>query len=227
MGVTDVVITNYNRCEHLRKLLYWLSYVANYVGEITIVDNGSTWPETLDLYDELEAEEEATIIQRKSNDGYLAARDVVRKLPGRFIATDPDVFPAKGCPANLIPLLHSLLDDYPQLNKAGPGLLTDSIPTNHILRKRICKCEAHVIFDRLPCNRAREAYLDTTFALYRNGKSWGKIKHAARTEPPYSFEHPDWAVDLRDPPLEYRNYYRIASKDSSSIAWLKSQGVKL
>jgi len=225
--MTDIVITNYNRCEHLCTLLDWLLGVAKGVGKITIIDNGSTWRPTLALYADLDRNGDATIIRRGNNDGYLAARDFVKKFPGRFLATDPDVFPAKGCPSDLIPLLHSLLDDYPQISKAGPGLLTDSIPRDHILRRRITKCEAHVIFGLLPCMRARAAYLDTTFALYRNSSAWGKIKHAARTEPPYSFQHPDWYVDLENPSPEYRHYFRAANKDSSTIAWLRTQGIRL
>ena len=240
---TPVVILSYNRLGPLRKLLETLETLQG-IGSILILDNASTEPELIDWLNQADNDDPEDQYRKVlgfcpkvqfilENLGHTGVKPLLQEMfkGQRFIFTDPDLVKSPDCPDNLIQRLHQLLNRHPQLQKAGPGLVTSDLPDHYPFKKQVQEHERQLLHQWLP-DGSRIAPIDTTFALYRNPEAFGDWRvPAARMSAPYMFRHPDWYVDPHNMTEEYRDYLKRCGKSASYAnqlkEWLQKEGIPL
>lgn len=178
--------------------------------EPVIVDQGSTWPEAVAWLAWLE-KGGRTVLRHgdahpRSLWGWLPFEEQV--VGQRYVVTDPDVIPAEDCPRDWPAHLGQLLDAHPAAVKVGLGLRTDNLPEHYARKQQVIDWEQK--FWRQPLgDGSYEAAVDTTLALYREGRGWFQLD-ALRTGPPYVADHLPWHENLNELPDEIRYYYQHA-----------------
>lgn len=198
-----VIINNYNRIDHLLKLISWLEKAQ--MRHIFIIDNASTYPPLLDYYKKTQY----VVIRLSANIGYKALWDTsvhrwFRGLP--YIYTDPDILPAEGCPHDAVRFFQETLTKYTDINKVGFALQINDIPDFYPSKADVIKWESK-FWNNPVSENLYKADIDTTFALYRaysTGQQWGKT---LRTGEPYIARHLPWYENPESPSAE-ELYYR-------------------
>ena len=228
---TPILILNFNREAPLRRLLQW-SLQLDGAGDVWIVDNASSWPATLALYDELPRWAEAPrlhVVRMGANLGLDAVPAFLARHPfdGRVVITDPDLVPYPHTPRDLLTVAHAVLDDYPDVHKAGAGLEIDDVPRDYFNREWLDFWERRLwALPLLPCRRGRRAPVDTTFALYRSADLFRREVPSVRLDRPYVLQHVDWYEPSAQPSEEFLHYSRKCGRDASGIVhwkrWRKS-----
>ncbi|OGV51050.1 MAG: hypothetical protein A2017_12750 [Lentisphaerae bacterium GWF2_44_16] len=215
MKKLPVIINNFNRYAPLKALVAWLLDSPDDI-EIVIIDNHSTYPKTLRLYEHLR--KKVDIQYLKHNVGHLAPRIYVEsKLAKdeRFIVSDPDLVPHESCPRDIVSLLNELMDTY-SANKVGAGLGLDDIPDCYPFKKQVIRWERSLSRGLAPCGKAEYFQIDTTFALYRDKSFFGKAdEKSLRACAPYIFRHVDWYIDPLKLGEEYEYYLNTGNSSSS------------
>lgn len=215
MKKLPVIINNFNRYAPLKALVSWLLDATDDI-EIIIIDNHSTYPKTLKLYEHLR--KRVGIQYLKHNVGHLAPRLYVEEKFAnneRFIVSDPDLVPYENCPRNIVSFLNELMDVY-FVNKAGAGLGLEDLPDFYPFKKQVIRWEKSLSRGLTPCGKADYFQIDTTFALYRDKSFFGKAEEKSlRARPPYIFKHVDWYIDPLNPGEEYEYYLSTGNSSSS------------
>jgi hypothetical protein len=201
-----VIINNYNRINHLVKLIDWLEKAE--MQNIYIIDNASTYPLLLDFY----SQTKHTVVKLNANIGYKALWDTsihlwFKGLP--YIYTDPDILPIEECPVDAIKHFQEILDKYEDINKVGFGLQIDDIPDHYANKSDVLKWEMKY-WENPISEQLYKADIDTTFALYRAHsvkQQWGKT---IRTGGKYLARHLPW-YENTDSLSEEELYYRKMS----------------
>ena len=183
-----VIINNYNRINHLTKLVNWLENAE--MRNIFIIDNASTYPLLLDYY----SQTKHNVIRLSVNIGYKALWDTTihlwfKGLP--YIYTDPDILPIEECPLDAIKHFQEILDKYVHINKVGFGLHIEDIPDHYANKSDVLKWEMK-FWENPISEHLYKADIDTTFALYRAHsvkQQWGKT---FRTGGKYQSRHMPW-----------------------------------
>ncbi|MGI9087788.1 MAG: FkbM family methyltransferase [Chthoniobacterales bacterium] len=217
-----VLIPCFNNPTHLRNMLAQLSNVG--LRNLTVVDNGSTFPPHLALLASLR--ERFTILHRSVANG---PRDLVldpefyQTLPQHFAVTDPDLEFNPNLPSDFLAHLLALTARH-RVGKAGfsldisePERMIDDaflIGENHF---RIWEWEAQFWQAPLPGDESNIAYralLDTTFAVY-NKAFFDPANHlqAIRVAGRYTARHLPWYRD-HQLPTDEAACYRATSKHS-------------
>ena len=174
---------------------------------IFLVDNASSYPPLLDYLERTPHE----VIRLPENLGAFALwRSVLPDLglEGRFVCSDPDVVPIDECPLDAIAYFGEILDRYPGYIKAGFGLRIDDLPEHYTMRDEVLTVERYN-WERPLAPRLYDAFIDTTFALYRGPEAFDQVP-AVRTGYPYLARHTTWYLDEQNLPDEER-YYRDRS----------------
>ncbi len=212
-----VIIINFNRFNHLLKLVGWLEKAR--MQNIYIIDNASSYPLVLDYYNRTNH----TVIKLNVNLGYKAFWDTsihlwFRGLP--YILTDPDVLPIENCPLDAIKFLQDVLNKYDNINKVGFGLQIDNIPDYYHRKSEVIDWE--IKYWKKPISEnLYKADIDTTFALYRANsvkQQWGKT---LRTGGNYLIKHLPW-YENSNLLSEEELYYRKMTIGSS---WYSKQQI--
>jgi hypothetical protein len=181
-----IFINNRDRLTMTRRLAEQCAALDD-VGEVVIVDNGSTYPPLLDWYETCPFQ----VIRLAENRGTRGVWTV--ELPRTFyVETDGDLDLA-GVPRDLLPLLQEALERWPEIIKVGTSLEIDGIPDVYPFKAEVLRRESQMW---RPWEDARyhSALIDTTFAMYRAGTTWGGYGPALRTARPYTAIHTPWHV---------------------------------
>ncbi len=199
-----VIINNYNRINHLKKLIDWLERAQ--MRHLFIIDNASTYPPLIDFYQTTKH----TVIRLNANIGYKALWDTsihlwFRGLP--YIYTDPDVLPVDECPLDAVKFLQEILRKNEGINKVGFALKIDDLPDYYPHKEKVLEWESKFWKYKISDNLYM-ADIDTTFALYRANsvkQQWGKT---CRTAGIYMARHLPWYENpniLTEEELFFRN----------------------
>jgi hypothetical protein len=202
---TPIFINSRDRLSCLRELLDWLRSAGH--RNITIIDNASTYPPLLSFLDACSY----NVVYLKQNLGHKALwqvdafSQIIRS--NYFVYTDPDVIPDPGAPKDAVLLFYRLLEKYPDFVKAGFGLRIDDLPDHYHLKQQVIHWEKN-LYTREIENDVFVAHIDTTFAIYRPGTTYGHGP-ALRTGGVYCARHSPWYADskrLSDEELYYRSH---------------------
>jgi hypothetical protein len=173
--------------------------------DIHLVDNASSYPPLLEYYERTPHR----VLRLEENLGPFALwRGGLLgelKIDGPFVCSDPDIVPIEECPLDAIDYFAEILDRYPRHLKAGFGLRIDDIPDAYPLKDEALLIERYN-WQKPLAPRLYDAYLDTTFALYRGPDEFDFIP-AVRTGYPYMARHWTWYLDAENLPDE-ETYYR-------------------
>lgn len=212
MADFPVIINARDRLSCLQELVEWLHLAGH--ERITILDNDSTYPPMVEW---LHSHHGCEVNFLGENIGHKALWSV--GVPDEFfVLTDPDVIPDRWCPLDLVEYLGEVLDAFPDHRKAGPGLIVDDIPDHYAHKAQVIEWEKQFWGDTIEGPRkklVRDAWLDTTFALWRPGAEYD-IKDSIRTDAPYLARHISWYMNSENPTEEERYYAEHARSDITS-----------
>jgi hypothetical protein len=210
-----IIINNRNRVTHLQNLIAWLE--KNGYTNIHIIDNDSSYPPLLDFYKVCKY----PVHILRQNVGHLALwkSGIIEKFEkGYYVYTDPDVIPAEDCPSDLVAHLLKVLQQHPEIEKAGPALKIDDLPDHYSEKKRVIEWESQ-FWKNTVAPDLYDAGIDTTFALYRpytNGYLW--VQKAYRTGGKYVARHMPW-YDHSAAPTPEDQYYK-ANVSAGASHWI-------
>lgn len=214
-----------DRLSFLLELLAWLEQAGQ--RDIWLIDNDSTYPPMVDFLDSTHHH----VVRTSRNMGHRSpwlSGTVQRHAHGRyFIVTDPDVVPDPACPPDVLDVFLALLDEFPQIDKAGFGLRIDDLPECYSLREDVIDWE-RPFWERELRPGVFDAGIDTTFAMYRPIDGRHKMLPAVRTGFPYVARHLPWYIDSSNLGEE-TTYYRdhadrsISNWDRDELPWWKQR----
>ena len=190
-----VFIVVRDRVESLAQLVAWLERAG--CERIHLVDNASEYPPLLEHLERTPHD----VIRLDENQGAFALwRSVLPTSASRaeFVCSDPDVVPIEECPLDAIDYFSEILDRYPAHTKAGFGLRIDDLPEHYSMRDEVRTVERYN-WERPLAPRLYDAFIDTTFALYRGPEAFDHVP-AVRTGYPYLARHTTWYLDEADLP---------------------------
>jgi hypothetical protein len=201
-----------DRLAPLRELVGWLERAGHQ--EIWLVDNASTYPPMLEYLDR----SPHTVIRTGRNLGHRSpwlSGAVQRHAHGRhFVVSDPDVIPDEACPLDAVEHFRSLLDRYPDMDKAGFGLRIDDLPESYPLADSVRRWESRFWRNEVEPG-VFHADIDTTFALYRPLDRRHQEDRSLRTGAPYVARHAPW-YSSPDELSDDDRYYREHAEGSIS-----------
>ncbi|AMV19261.1 hypothetical protein [Planctomyces sp. SH-PL14] len=156
------------------------------VGEIVILDCGSTYPPLKEWY--------ASCPVRVEFLSNLGSQALWRwgGFPGNgfYFESDSDL-DLSDVPKDFLLRLMEGFAKYPHVKKAGLSLRIDDLPDDFPLKKHVVNHERQ--FWSKPLDEFWfEADIDTTAALYRGGTGWGGYGPSLRSAPPYTARHVPW-----------------------------------
>ena len=211
-----VIINNRDLLTWPKAMVSKLKTLDN-VGEIFIVDNGSTYQPLLDWY-----ETKPCTLIKVDNLGHSAPWKcgLVEKLNGLYVVSDPDL-DLKDLPSDTLTYLSKKLNNNQSLGKVGLKLDWESVPQNSSFYKIVYPYETKrwktsKIVDEV----YTDIHVDTTFALY-------KYKHyfigGGSVNSPYVARHLPWdfTEQSRLENKEFQYYIKHASNSSSYKVFLK------
>ncbi|MDA0577956.1 MAG: hypothetical protein O3B24_07650 [Verrucomicrobia bacterium] len=220
-----VVINNFNRLDSLRTLVDW---VQSLEGEkaIVILDNASTFPPLRNYYRTLHAPN-LQVVRLGYNSELEGIADVGRELRRfrRYVVTDPDLVPCPDTPRDILKRMNMLLDRYPQFTHVGASIEIRDIPATYPLREQVLAWESQYWPPRVTCvgDDGYDAWVDTTFGMYRGDSDVTKVYPAMRMPRPYTLKHVDWYLDPAQLTPEQRFYQRQARPVASWTQRLRDQ----
>jgi len=183
------------------------------VGQITILDCESTYPELLEWY---ESQSEFRVLKLKNHGAHAPWRSN-EDLAGAgdfYFASDGDL-DFTDCHPGLLTECQKVLEAYPEIIKAGPSLKIDDLPDTPMN----VKVRAHEAkFWRKEWNPLwYDALIDTTAALYRKGHGWRGYGPALRCKPPYEVRHLPWYLDRLNLPPDMKHY--VGRMKVDGLSW--------
>jgi SAM-dependent methyltransferase len=208
-----IFIVNYNQLACLKSQLEWLVNAGH--RNICVLDNCSTYPALLRYYEEVEHNYKGIIkiivLERNFGCRGVLTTNVLDRfmVEKSYVYSDGDVVPDKCCPANAVEYLVSLLDEHPEICKAGLGLRIDDLPDTYQFREQAALWEGQY-WQRPVAPGLFRAPIDTTFAVYRPGTPF-RLEPALRTGWPYIARHQPW-YSLSSQPSEEERFYRESVK---------------
>jgi hypothetical protein len=188
-----IYINNRNYLTSTRALVEFLREIKGACP--IIVDNDSTYRPLLEWYEQCSVD-----VVRVRNLGPRAPWMIHHPLMESclyYAVTDADL-DLSGVPLDVLDVLRSGLECYPDRIKAGLSLEIEDLP-DKASTPLIQAWESRYWRQRLDA-RWWDADIDTTFALYRSGREWTGIRPALRAARPYTARHRPW--------------YRIDSEES-------------
>lgn len=206
-----------------RDLLTWPSKMVDdlksfdNVGEIIILDNGSTYEPLLEWY----KTKPCTIIYSENlGQGATWTLNLPIKLGlGYYVVTDPDLDLSK-TPKNSLTHLKEKFDSHPEYSKIGLSIynweVPEQSPYHHFLKSwGSNNWDEKTIIDEL----LTKHLIDTTFAIYHVDRH--PHGDSCATNSPYSVRHIPWEItndviqDMPNKNFELYNYL-LNSTDASS-----------
>lgn len=203
-----------DRYEPLINMVSWLE--KNGYTNIVFIDNQSTYPPLVKYFSESKHQviDLGRNAMHKAPWESLAVRFFAKT--SHYIVSDPDIVFDEHCPDNVITYLASLLNKYPEVNKAGVGLRIDNLPDGNHQKNDIISWERR-FWDKsiLLEKNVYKADVDTTFALYRPN-TWWFLSPSIRTGGRYVALHEPWYQLSSDPTDDFMYYKMRASREVST-----------
>jgi hypothetical protein len=204
--------------------------------EVYLIDNGSTYPPTLEYL--RSRHQLAHFVRRQFNlggstyfaDPFMTIRDVVNGGPRaacwyvahfrsawrqrgiRYYATTDSDLDLSRIPPNALTLFTSMLEEHPELVKVGCALSLADLPDTPAAIRAFRSEADYWAHDVTSWHRPigapiYAAPIDTTFAVYRLDPPWdGAYMPAWRVAGPYTARHLPWHHTDDDRPADYRWY---------------------
>jgi hypothetical protein len=176
---------------------------------VIIIDNASTYPALLEWY----KSEPCEIIRLRRNGGQRVAYQFAEKEEADYyVVSDPDLDLGE-TPLDLLDVLREGLEKYPKVCKTGLGIRIDDLPESFKFSKKV---RGHEIGFWIEPKDTRwfNAWVDTTFAMYRKG--W-KPTSCLRANFPYVCRHTSWYLDYDNLPED--EYYYLKHLRVNSCFW--------
>jgi hypothetical protein len=210
-----IFVTNKNRLDvGFRDQINW--WLETGMTDITVLDNGSTYPPLLKFYEEIKGRVRVIFIPNLGERAPWAFWDLGYRdqfEDRHVIVNDSDCCPDKDCPKDLIPKMFDVLEAYPDCKKVSAGLRIDNLPEHFKFRDKAIDEDKenwrHRVEPEIPgLPRLFHSHTDTSLTIYRNSKTvlWNDMQF--RTDFPYVCKHYPWYTDSR--PLhatEEERYY--------------------
>lgn len=206
-----------DRITSLRRLVERLEDAGQ--ERIILIDNSSSYPPLLEYLSSCRHK----VVRTGRNDGPSSpwTSRLVRDVPGRFVVTDPDLYPAEDCPRDFMAALNDCLTSLAPSGvvKVGMGLRIDDLPSNPVADS-VRKWEAKFWSDPIGSGSRGETWyrapVDTTFALYLPHQRYDAgCASAARLGDPYLLRCDPWYEDPAALSEEERYYVTHASPSSN------------
>ena len=193
-GSIPVVIINYNRYDTLLKLIEWLLHLDTKVS-IIVVDNNSSYAPLLHFYEQLDLPN-VQIMRFTENHGLnkLIAISQTMKQFEHYVVTDADLVPYPNTGTDILDRMKAMLDKYKDINHIGASLEIKDIPDYYPLKDAVLKWE-NQWWNVSREDGVFEAFVDTTFGMYRNDSHVMDLYPALRLGNPYTLKHVDWYID--------------------------------
>ena len=210
-----VIINNRNLLTYPKQMFEDLKSF-NDIGDITIVDNDSTYEPLLEWYETKPCE-----IIKTSNNGHLSPWliDLPKKLTSEFyVVTDSDL-DLSTTPKDSLLFLVNKMNKYPEYCKIGLSLknwlVSENSPYHNFLKNwAITNWDINSVYDGLLPNQK----IDTTFALYNINRHYRG--HNCATYLPYSVNHIPWEFTndliMNMEEMNYEYYYYLKNSNNSS-----------
>lgn len=201
-------VTNKNRLDvGFKEQITW--YLDVGLQNITVIDNGSTYPPLLVYYDSIK---EVKVVRPSFDLGARGAwafwdLGLNKEFTTPVLISDSDCVPDKDCPKDLVQILLDVLDRHPDCKKVSPGIRIDDIPDTYRRKKEVLESQSvywkDEVLDSLPLYNA---HTDTTTTLVRNGEIVLWSDRQFRIGAPYLIQHKPWYLDSSNPTVEERYY---------------------
>lgn len=222
-----IFIISFERLDALeRSIRSYYEYIKTPF-EIVIIDLGSTFMPTLKYLKNLEHKgikvywRERIFRKKGLYSIRISIEDYFKNHPkSNYVVTDPDIA-LDNVNGDILEVYTHFLEKLPMIDVVGPMLRIDDIPDCYPRKKEAINWEMrfHPPFKKV--NRIKYkgnvvefilAKIDTTFAMNRMGRRWGRrtIK-AIRVLPPYSAKHLEWYLDPKNLTPDQEYYMKHAS----------------
>ena len=220
-----IFINSRDRVNCLKDLVEWLD--SRGYSNIIILDNDSTYPELLSYYETLDNKVNVSVIYLKQNMGHKAiwSSRILEKMDIRtpYVYTDSDVIPDKKCPENIVEILFYVLKKYHYLYKVGLSIkISDSYVSEDVKKEQ-------ARFSIIPIEKdIYMAAVDTTFALYRNYRSYSIFNTESMRVKIEDGEliHRPWYYDENNLPADELYYIEHANSSSTFATAFKNANIK-
>lgn len=217
-----IYITSFNRLICLKSMCKQLEELPN--SRIIIIDNASTYEPLMDWLKMCDYE----VIFSGVNHGKLAPwkvvlqNNVIRKAHDYYVVSDPDMDFAD-CPNDVLEVLREGLDKHKKAHKAGVSLEINDLPEDGYKSKEVFKWESQWWKDRAD-KMFFNAFVDTTFALYRSSDNIDSVKgpkRGIRSDRPYIVRHTPWYTTPNTLTIEDKFYMKTLSNGHWSQQYKK------
>jgi glycosyltransferase involved in cell wall biosynthesis len=225
-GPVPVFIISFNRGDWLRRCVAACRKLATWV-DVVIHDNGSDDPSTLRCLDLFEAEGIAVVRRGKIRDSaeLNQVNDTIESYfaghgPAPYVVTDCDI-DISGALPDALQVYDELLAMFPDTPCVGPMIRIRDVPRHYPLFAHVMNRHIEQFWHRRPewvstkwgQLAIQRAPIDTTFALYRAGEPFFRLREGIRVYEPYEARHLDWYLseaELRNAPYFYSSSDQIA-----------------
>lgn len=192
----DRLTTTKNIVEHLLLL--------NANQQITIIDNGSTYPPLLDWYKSIKG---YVKVDLQENKGHLAFwHHGYDKIAGKhFVYTDSDLILNPSMPKNWSDVMLDVMTRY-GVRKTSLALEINDLPDCYEFRKQVVRNESRWWLQPIndPFYELYYADTDTTFSLFENFND--NCYKSVRIAGNFTAKHAPWYIDLDNLNEEERYY---------------------
>ena len=194
-----IFVTNKNRLDvGFRDQITW--WLETGMTDITVLDNGSTYPPLLKFYEEIKGRVRVIFIPNLGERAPWAFWDLGYRdqFEDKYvIINDSDCCPDENCPKDLIPKMLDVLDAYPDCKKVSTSLRIDDLPEHFKFRDKVINEEKenwrHRVEPEIPgLPKLFNAHTDTSCTLYKNSKTVLWTDQQFRTDSPYACKHYPW-----------------------------------
>ncbi|MDA0991973.1 MAG: hypothetical protein O3A51_14635, partial [Verrucomicrobia bacterium] len=216
-GAIPVIINNFNRLETLQALIDWIQTLTDDTA-IIVLDNASTYPPLAGYYQSLTAAN-IQIVRLGYNSGLEGIEDIVKELKGYpyYVVTDPDMIPYPDTPTDILSKMRAVLERQQDYSHVGASIEIDDIPEHYPLRDSVRAWESRYWPPEAKAVEpgVYEAWVDTTFGMYRRTSDVTRIDPALRLGRPYRLKHADWYMNPAAMTDEQKFYQQVCTPVAS------------
>ena len=220
-----IFINSRDRVNCLKELVEWLDDKG--YCNIIVLDNDSTYPELLSYYKTLDEKKNVSVVYLDKNLGHksiwISRILEVMDIRTPYVYTDSDVIPDKKCPENVVEILFNVLKKYNYLYKVGLSIKVSDDCISEDIKKSESK------FTKIPIEKnIYMAAVDTTFALYRNYRSYSIFNTESMRVKIENGEliHRPWYYDKDNMPGDELYYIEHANSSSTFATAFKNANIK-
>jgi len=226
-----IFIITSDRLEVLKKSIQsYYDYIKTPF-EIVIIDFGTSYEPTREFLRHLEYE--GKIVYWNDKISYKGSLNLIRPIvqdyfkthpASNYVVTDPDIA-LDNVEGDVLEIYSYLLKSFHKITVAGPMLRIDDIPDYYPLKERLLSRSLETTY--LLRKRLTIPYkdkdinfklikIDTTFGMRRAGEDFWRHRWGARVLSPYGARHLDWYLDPENLTEDQKYYINHASRRIST-----------